>query len=234
VNEAGGWSSNQARNGDVTVTFFDAMVDVGFIDQDGESYFIHDWHTYFGVYEDQKRKNAEKQRNKRERDRLCHGDISVTSPQRTPTKSRVEENRKEDKTLSPPLEEVLNLSPEPPKDGKPRSEKQKANDLWISAVMDAFGLIGKKMYSRVGAVVASMREQTIGEVDPVAEVKKRARNYTSWLKDCPCTPEALAKHWAMCAEWNEKVYRKLTPEERAEARAKEIAEMEAKGIEYVP
>lgn len=105
---------------------------------------------------------------------------------------------------------------------------------WFDAVREVFGLIGKTQAPRVGKVSASMREQTPAEVEPVAEIRRRMANYTSHMKDCACTPEALAKHWALCAEWNPKVYRKMTEEERAAARAIEIAEMEAKGIKYVP
>lgn len=138
-------------------------------------------------------------------------------------KEKVESEKPSLPPASPSVEVILE---EPKREAKPNP--------WFDAVREVFGLIGKTQAPRVQKVSGSMREQTPAEVEPIAEIRRRMANYTSHMKDCACTPEALAKHWALCAEWNPKVYRKMTEEERAAARAIEIAEMEAKGKKHVP
>ena len=144
-------------------------------------------------------------------------------------------------TLCIPYQKGMHTHKEKEIDKDKEKEKEKEQEKppskpnpWFDAVREVFGLIGKTQAPRVQKVSGSMREQTPAEVEPIAEIRRRMANYTSHMKDCACTPEALAKHWALCAEWNPKVYRKMTEEERAAARAIEIAEMEAKGKKHVP
>lgn len=102
------------------------------------------------------------------------------------------------KSVDLPLEEEIeNEIENETEQGKKGSRGGKPNP-WFDAVREVFGLIGKTQAPRVGKVSASMREQTPAEVEPVTEIRRRMANYASHMKDCACTPEALAKHWALC------------------------------------
>lgn len=59
-----------------------ALVDVGYMEYQAGTYYIHEWYDYCGRLNDQRemnRKRKQRERDKAKKSRLCHADKSVTS-----------------------------------------------------------------------------------------------------------------------------------------------------------